>query len=149
MLGHTSHDNVTRNKARLITYFDPSKDTLFYFITNNLILNPETIALIYKHRWRIELLFKRIKQTYPLQYFLGDNENTIKIQVWCALIADLLIKYLQSRLKRTWSYSNLSSMIRLHLMTYIHLIKFLENPDKALINKMTTKEDIPTLFSSA
>ena len=149
ILGHTSHNDITRTKARLVTYYDASKDNIFYFITNNQILNPETIALIYKHRWQIELLFKRVKQTYPLQYFLGDNENAIKVQVWCALIADLLIKYVKSQLKRKWSYANISSMIRLHLMTYIHLFRFLENPDKALINDMNKKENIPNLFSSA
>ena len=149
ILGHTSHNDITRTKARLVTYYDASKDYIFYFITNNQILNPETIALIYKHRWQIELLFKRVKQTYPLQYFLGDNENAIKVQVWCALIAALLIKYVKSQLKRKWSYANISSMIRLHLMTYIHLFRFLENPDKALINDMNKKENIPNLFSSA
>lgn len=149
ILGHTTHKDVKRTKARLITYYDSLKDTVFYFITNNILLRAETIALIYKHRWQIELLFKRIKQSYPLQYFLGDNENAIKIQVWCVLIADLLIKYLKSQLKRKWSYSNLSSMIRLHLMTYIHLIKFLENPDKALINNLRKNQNIPDLFNSA
>lgn len=149
ILGHTSHKDVTRTKARLVTYYDYSKDKVFYFITNNLLLNPETITLIYKKRWQIELLFKRVKQAYPLQYFLGDNENAIKIQVWCALIADLLIKYLQSQLKRRWSYANLSSMIRLHLMTYIHLFRFLENPDRALINKKNKKDNTQDLFSSA
>lgn len=149
ILGHTSHNNITRTKARLVTFYDPLRDKIFYFITNNLILNPETVALIYKHRWQIEILFKRVKQAYPLQYFLGDNENAIKIQVWCALIADLLVKYLKTLIKRKWSYANLRSMIRLHLMTYIHLTKFLENPDKALINKMKKTECIPNLFSSA
>lgn len=149
ILGHTSHKDITRIRARLVTYYDSSKDKIFYFITNNLVLNPEIIALSYKYRWQIELLFKRVKQAYPLQYFLGDNENAIKIQVWCALIADLLIKYVQSQLKRKWSYANLSSMIRLHLMTYIHLFRFLENPEITLINKLNKKENIPNLFSSA
>ncbi len=149
ILGHTSHNDVTRTKARLITYYDPKKDKIFYFITNNIVFQAQTITLIYKHRWQIELLFKRIKQAYPLQYFLGDNENAIKIQVWCVLIADLLIKYLKSKLKRKWAYSNLSSMIRLHLMSYIHIFKFLENPDKALINNLRRKQNIPNLFSSA
>jgi len=149
ILGHTTNNRVTRTEARLIRYYDEEKDKLFSFITNNILLLPETIALMYKQRWQIELLFKRIKQNYPLQYFLGDNVNAIKIQVWCVLIADLILKYIKSKLKRRWSYSNLSSMVRLHLMTYINLFSFLENPDKALINLMKPMHESTPLFSSA
>ena len=149
ILGHTTNNRVTRTKARLITYYDAEKDKLFSFITNNIIHEPETIALMYKKRWQIELLFKRIKQNYPLQYFLGDNANAIKIQVWCVLIADLILNYVRSKLKRNWSYANLSSMVRLHLMTYIQLFKFLNNPEKALINLMQPEATTAPLFSSA
>ena len=146
ILGHTVHNQVTRTPARLIHYYDKEKDEIFYFITNHTKFNPSVIALIYKHRWQIELLFKRIKQNYPLQYFLGDNENAIRIQIWCALIADLLLKFIQSLLKRPWSFGNLASMVRIHLMTYIHLLKFLEHPDKVLINNTITYNKGPTLF---
>ena len=120
--------------ARRITYVDPVSNKRFIFFTNNLRMNATTIADIYKKRWQIECLFKRLKQNYPLKYFLGDNENAIKIQIWTALITDLLIKVVKDKVKRKWSFSNIASMIRLHLMTYIHLIKFLQNPEKALIN---------------
>jgi hypothetical protein len=94
-------------------------------------------------------LFKRIKQRYPLRYFLGDSANAIKIQVWCALIADLLVKIIKDKIKRKWAYSNLSSMIRLHLMTYISLLGFLEKPEKALLNYNTVANNIQLqLFSS-
>ena len=96
-------------------------------------MKASTIANIYKKRWQIECLFKRLKQNYPLKYFLGDNENAIKIQIWSALITDLLIKIVKDKVKRKWSFSNIAGMIRLHLMTYIHLIRFLQNPEKALI----------------
>ena len=146
ILGHQSHNNVTRTKARLIVYHDNMKDRVFQFITNNLRISASNIALIYQHRWQIELLFKRIKQNYPLQYFLGDNENAIRIQIWCVLIADLIIKLVKSRLRKRWSYANLNSMIRIHLMSYIHLIKFLENPDKLLINNIQIMNKGPSLF---
>jgi len=69
----------------------------------------------------------------PLEYFLGDNENAIKIQIFCALIADLLLKVLLSGVKRRWAYSNLVSFVRLHLMNYTDVIKFLENPERCKI----------------
>jgi IS4 transposase len=83
-----------------------------------------TIAKIYKYRWQIEILFKRLKQNYPLKYFLGDNENAIRIQIWCALIADLIVNVIKNQLKRKWSFANITSMIRLHLMTYTESISW-------------------------
>jgi hypothetical protein len=146
ILGHTAHNKITRTPARLIHFYDKEKNEVFYFLTNHTKFTASSIALIYKHRWQIELMFKRIKQSYPIQYFLGDNENAIRIQIWCALIADLLLKFVQSRLKRSWSFANLASMVRIHLMTYIHLFKFLEQPDKALINDSVHYNKGPTLF---
>jgi len=132
LLGHHSHDNVTRVKTRIVTYYDTDSGKTFQFLTNNFRLAPSSIADIYEKRWQIESLFKRIKQNYPLKYFLGDNQNAIKIQIWTALIADLLLKYLRRQVKRKWAFSNLVSMIRLHSMNYIHLYSFLEDPDKAI-----------------
>jgi hypothetical protein len=103
-------------------------DQTFQFLTNNFRFNASTIAAIYKDRWQIETFFKRFKQTSPVKYFLGDNENAIKIQLWCSFIKDLLIKVVKDRLSRRWSFSNISSMIRHHLMNYIDLFKFLNNP---------------------
>lgn len=131
-LGHQSHDNVTRLKARLVTYLDNQTGKQFQFLTNHTRFSATTIAAIYKRRWQIEMLFKRIKQNYPLRYFLGDNHNAIKIQIWCALIVDLLLKYIHQQVKKNWAFGNLTSMVRLHLMTYINLFQFLNNPEKAI-----------------
>ena len=130
ILGTRTHAKKSKLKARLVRFFDKEKERTFEFLTNNFTLPPEAIADLYKKRWQIEILFKRIKQNFPLKYFLGDNENAIKIQIWCAFIAVLLIKLVQSQLKRKWAFSNLSSIIRLHLMSYIDLFKFLNDPDK-------------------
>jgi hypothetical protein len=137
-LGHNFHDRITQVEARLIEYYDHVADRKFEFLSNNQEFSPLTIAQIYKQRWQIEILFKRIKQNYPLRNFLGDNENAIKIQIWCALIADLLLKVIHKRTVRKWSFANLASMIRLHLMTYINLFKFLNQPEKALLKATPT-----------
>lgn len=126
--------------ARRIVYEDNKTGKELIFFTNNTRMNATTIANIYKMRWQIECLFKRLKQNYPLKYFLGDSPNAIKIQIWCALITDLLIKIVKDKVKRKWSFSNIAGMIRLHLMTYIHLIKFLQNPEKSLLNYKPPKE---------
>lgn len=138
LMGRPSNKKTTKVVARKITYWHADSKRTFEFITNNMTLSALTIADIYKKRWQIENLFKRIKQSYPLKYFLGDNENAIKIQIWCSLITDLLVKIVQNKIKRKkWSYANLSSMIRLHLMTYINIFKFLNDPDKAIIDNQT------------
>jgi len=125
----TQKEGIKLN-VRQVSFFDKESGRTFEFLTNNFSLPPESIADIYKKRWLIEILFKRIKQNFPLKYFLGDNENAIKIQIWCAFIADLLIKLVQVQLKRKWAFSNLTSIIRLHLMNYIHLFDFLNNPER-------------------
>jgi hypothetical protein len=131
ILGH-NHHKPTKLKVRMITFFDKETNREFKFLTNNTTLSALTISNIYKRRWQIETLFKRIKQNYPLRNFLGDTENAIRIQIWCALIADLLLKVIQKQVKKNWSFMNLASMIRLHLMTYINLWQFLNHPEKTL-----------------
>ena len=123
-------------KGRLVVYRDPLSGMLLQFLTNDIKMAPSTIAGLYRKRWQIEILFKRLKQNYPLKYFLGDSENAIKIQIWCSLIADLLLKIIKKRHATKWSFSNLTSIIRLHLMTYIDLIAFLVCPEKALLARI-------------
>ncbi|MEJ7780600.1 MAG: transposase, partial [Daejeonella sp.] len=79
--------------------------------------------------WQIETLFKRLKQNFPLKYFLGDNQNAIEIQIWVSLIVQLIMLVIQRKAKRKWAFSNMMSVIRYHLMTYLDLFKFLKNPD--------------------
>lgn len=134
LMGRESNKTTIKVKARKITYYDSLSQNTFEFITNNIKMSALMVAAIYKKRWQIELLFKRIKQNYPLQYFLGDTENAIKIQIWCSLIADLLVKIVKDKAKKKWSYANIASMIRLHLMSYVGLFRFLNNPEKAFIN---------------
>ncbi len=124
---------IQQVEARIVRYYDQENQREFAFITNNRSWDPYKIAEIYKRRWQIELLFKRLKQNMPLTYFLGDNENAIKIQIYCALIADLLLKMATNGIKRKWAFSNLASIVRLHLMNYTSLRKFLEHPDKCRI----------------
>jgi hypothetical protein len=132
IMGHPEK-HIIKVRCRRITFFDSANQRTFEFITNNNKVKASTIAAIYKQRWQIELLFKRLKQNMQLKYFLGDNQNAIKIQIWCTLIADLLLKVATRGIKRNWSFSNLSSLIRLHLMNYTDLKKFLNNPENTRI----------------
>jgi hypothetical protein len=128
----TIKDGNTEKPLRLrkIRFYDRVLKREFEFITNLFEMRADLVAAIYKLRWQIELLFKQLKQNFPLNYFLGDNENAIKIQIYCALIANLLMTVLQKQLTRSWAFSNLVSFCKIHLFNYIHLIHFLNNPDK-------------------
>jgi hypothetical protein len=117
-------------KLRKVKFYDRVLKREFEFLTNLFEMRADLVAAIYKLRWQIELLFKQLKQNFPLKYFLGDNENAIKIQIYCALIANLLMTVIQNTLKKSWAFSNLVSFCKIHLFNYIHLLQFLENPDK-------------------
>lgn len=145
VLGSTKN-NQLRVKARWIKFYDTLSGKTLEFLTNNKTMKASTIAQLYQRRWQIETFFKRLKQNNQLKYFLGDNENAIRIQIWCSLIADLIIKVIQNRVKRKWSFANLSSMIRIHLMSYTSLMHFLENPEHS--NFQTPQSSQLDLFSS-
>jgi hypothetical protein len=125
-------------KARIVTYVDRITNKHLEFLTNDLVSQPYTIAQLYAKRWNIELLFKRLKQNMPLQYFLGDNKNAIQVQIWCALIADLLLNVIRKQIKRKWAFSTIVSLVRLHLFNYLNLYSFLENPERCVIKSHPT-----------
>ena len=127
------YPQISKVPCRLIHFTCPITSKSFQFITNDLKSTASYIGKLYKKRWKIELLFKRLKQNMPLQYFLGDNQNAIQIQVWSALIADLLLNIVRHQVKRKWAFSNIASLVRLHLFNYMNLFSFLENPEKCVI----------------
>jgi hypothetical protein len=131
-IGHPTKKN-TKIKARIVRYIDPKTGREFKLLTNHYQACPSEIAQLYKKRWQIELLFKRMKQNMPLNYFLGDNQNAIKIQIWCAFIADFLLQLIKHNITRKWAYSNIVNIVRLHLFNYLDLIQFLQSPDKCFI----------------
>jgi len=121
---------ISKLRLRKVTFYDRVNKREFEFLTNLFDMRADLIAALYKIRWQIELLFKQLKQNFPLKYFLGDNENAIKIQIYCVLIVNLLLTVIKKRLKRHWAFSNLVSFCKIHLFNYINLMKFLENPEK-------------------
>ena len=122
--------DTTKLKLRKVKFYDRENKREFEFITNLFEMRADLIAALYKIRWQIELLFKQLKQNFPLKYFLGDNENAIKIQIYCVLIVNLLLSVIKKKLKRSWAFSNLVSFCKIHLFNNLNLLKFLENPEK-------------------
>lgn len=129
-------------RLRKVTFYDRVNKREFEFLTNLFDLRADLISGLYKVRWQIELLFKQLKQNFPLKYFLGDNENAIKIQIYCVLIVNLLFAVIKKKLKRNWAFSNLVSFCKIHLFNYINLIRFLENPEKDWIIDKAESEQL-------
>jgi len=119
-----------RLRLRRITY-RTEDDRVYVFITNDFQLPAEEIAIIYKNRWMIELLFKQIKQNFPLRYFWGESSNAIKIQIYCVLIAQLLMVVIRKKSETRKSFANMITVIRLHLMSYVSLLEFIKDTYKA------------------
>jgi hypothetical protein len=113
---------------RRIEAYDPEKDKTFVFVTNNQVLGATTIAAIYKDRWQIEIFFKALKQNLKIKTFMGTTANAVKIQIWTALIAILILRYLQLLAKRGWSLSNLVALLRMNLFTHRDLWAWLNHP---------------------
>lgn len=129
-VGYKDGGETVRLKLRRIT-FQADDGKVYTFLTNNFALEASQIALIYKCRWMIELLFKQIKQNFPLRYFWGNSENAIKIQVYCVLIAQLLMVVIRKKAETKKSFANMITVIRLHLMSYVELFAFIKDTYKA------------------
>ncbi len=112
---------------RLVKYRDLATGISYHFLTNMMDEKPETIALLYKNRWTIELFFKRIKQNFELRYFLSDSENGIKSQIWVALIANLVFTVLERMTKRAEDFSTMVSMAAKNLCSFINFYHFISN----------------------
>jgi len=113
---------------RRVVVWDAEKERRIVLLTNHLDFGATTIAVIYKERWQIELFFKALKQNLKIKTFIGTTENALRIQIWTALIAMLLLKWLHHLSKAGWSLSNLVAMLRMNLFTYRDLKAWLDRP---------------------
>ena len=113
---------------RRIEFYDEERDRVLVFLTNHLELAAATVAAIYKERWQIELFFRALKQSLRVTTFVGTSANALKTQLWTALIAMLLVKYLQLRSTFGWSLSNLVALLRQQLFVYRDLWTWIDDP---------------------
>ncbi len=125
---------------RRVEVYDPEKDETLVFLTNHLAFGATTVAAIYKDRWQIELFFKALKQNLKIKTFVGTSANALKVQVWTALIAMLLLKYLQLRSRFAWSLSNLVALLRMNLFTHRDLWAWLHQPFEGPPTVLTTTQ---------
>ena len=113
---------------RRIECWNPDKQEILVFFTNLLHLSAATVAAAYKDRWAVELFFKALKQTLKVKTFLGTSANAVRTQIWTALIAMLILKYLQMKSSFGWSLSNLAALLRQQLFIFRDLWAWLNAP---------------------
>lgn len=115
-------------KLRLVRFLDSKTGKEYTFLSNNRKWSAKTVADIYKERWHIEVFFKHVKQNLSIKSFVGTSENAVQIQIWTAMIAILLLKFLQLKAHYKWNLSNLITFIRLNLFVKIPLFDWLNKP---------------------
>jgi len=125
---------------RRVEVWNDEKQQTLVFLTNQFGFGASTIAAIYKERWQIELFFKALKQNLKIKTFVGTSANAVKIQVWTALIAMLILRYLQLKSKFSWSLSNLVALLRMNLFTYRDLWSWLDRPFTTVLRNMVTQQ---------
>jgi len=127
LVGQTAEKKCPYDLRRIVVW-DPVNKKEIVLLTNHLSFGASTISAIYKDRWEIELFFKCLKQNLKIKTFVGTSENAVRIQIWTALIALLLLKWLHFMSRAGWSFSNLASLLRMNLFTYRHLRDWLDDP---------------------
>ena len=138
---HPEREDGTRDiKARLkmrlrkVSYQD-EKNRYYDFLTNNFDISAEDVAFFYKKRWGIDILFKKMKQNFQLHYFYGENENAIYTQVWCTLIAQLLLTVTQKIAQAKKAFSVVASLVRIHLISNLDVNELLRSTKRSFKSK--------------
>jgi len=127
---------------RKVTYRD-EKSRIYQFITNNWDITAEEVALIYKYRWSIELVFKKLKQNFQLHFFYSESENGIKTQVWATLIAHLLLTVLMRKSKTDKAFSTVAALIRIHFTSHLDLYWVIKNGRRSYQKRTKSKNKVP------
>jgi hypothetical protein len=127
---------------RRVEFYNAEKEQVLVFLTNNMSLDAQTVADVYKDRWQIELFFKALKQNLKIKTFVGTTANAVKIQIWTALVAMLILRYCQLKASFCWSLSNLVALLRMNLFTHRDFWRWLdepyETPPLPYVEKQTT-----------
>jgi len=119
---------------RKVSYQD-EQNRYYDFLTNNFDISAEDVAFLYKKRWGIEILFKKMKQNFQLHYFYGENENAIYTQVWCTLIAQLLLTVTQKIAQAKKAFSVVASLVRIHLISNLDVNELLRSTKRSFKSK--------------
>jgi len=132
---------------RRVVVWDQKHQRQLVLLTNHLEFGASTVSAIYRDRWQIELFFKALKQNLKVKTFVGVSENALYTQIWTALIAMLLIKFLQFKSSFNWSLSNMVAFVRWNLFTYRNLWEWIDQPfETPLVQEEPAQYQLPFVF---
>jgi hypothetical protein len=126
-----------------LVYYKDEKGRKYKFITNNWEITPEEVALIYKYHWTIELTFKKLKQNFQLHFFYSETENGIKTQIWCTLIAHLLLNVVRVLSESKKAFSTIAALIRIHLISHLNLTWVVTEGRRAYTKRTKSRNKSP------
>ena len=137
-------DKQEKTLCLRLVYYRDEQGRKYKFITNNWDITAEEVALIYKYRWTIETTFKKLKQNFQLHFFYSDTENGIKTQVWCTLIAHLLLNVIRALSKSKKAFSTVAALMRIHLISHLDLIWVVTEGRRIYPKRTTSRNKSPT-----
>ena len=132
-----------------LVYYKDKQGRKYKFITNNWEISAEEVALIYKYRWTIELTFKKLKQNFQLHFFYSETENGIKTQIWCTLIAHLLLNVIMTLSESKKAFSTIAALIRIHLISHLDLIWVVTEGRRAYPKRRKSRNKSPAAVQIA
>lgn len=136
-------DKQEKTLCLRLVYYKDEQGRKYKFITNNWEITAEEVALIYKYRWTIELTFKKLKQNFQLHFFYSETENGIKTQIWCTLIAHLLLNVIMALSKSKKAFSTVAALIRIHLISHLDLTWVVKEGRRAYVKRIKSKNKSP------
>ena len=144
---HYKRDKIPETLCLRLVYYKDEKDEKgrkYRFINNNWEIKPEEVALIYKYRWTIELTFKKLKQNFQLHFFYSETENGIKTQIWCTLIAHLLLNVVRGLSESKKAFFTIAALVRIHLISHLDLMWVVTEGRKAYSKRKRSRNKSPT-----
>ena len=142
-------DKQDKTLCLRLVYYKDEQGRKFKFITNNWEITAGEVALIYKYRWAIETTVKKFKQNFQLHFFYSETENGIKTQVWCTLIAHLLLNVIRAISKSEKAFSTVAALIRIHLISHLDIKWVVVEGRKAYTQHKKGRNKSPTALQTS
>ena len=135
------------DEIRKVVYYDKEINRTFVYLTNNMKLTSEQIALLYKNRWQVELFFKWIKQHLKIKSFWGITENAIRIQIYTAVILYCLVAIIESELMIKRSTYEIMQILGISLLDKSPIGELFFNTDRNDVKELSSEQLTLNFFS--
>jgi hypothetical protein len=139
LVASTRLNKLYPERLRKVSFRDETQGRTLVFLTNNFTLPAETIAALYKARWEIELFFKWIKQNLRVKTFYGTSPNSVKTQIWIAMIVYLVLAILKQRYQLQTSLSKLLHFLEVNLFEQKPLVSIFQ-PNARICREIIDKQ---------